>query len=56
VSLIAGGLLLAPWLVSAGSGLISERALLTIAWLGPVTTAAAYMLFVQGLRTVATAS
>jgi drug/metabolite transporter, DME family len=56
VTLIAGGLMLTPWLVTAGPGLFSGRALLTVAWLGPVTTAAAYMLFVQGLRTVSAAT
>jgi drug/metabolite transporter, DME family len=56
ITLIAGGLLATPWLVTAGPGLFSGRALLTAAWLGPVTTAAAYMLFVQGLRTVSAAA
>ncbi len=56
ITLIAGGLMLAPWLVTAGPGLLTGRALLTIAWLGPVTTAAAYMLFVRGLRTVSAAT
>jgi drug/metabolite transporter, DME family len=56
ITLIAGGLLLTPWLVAAGPGLFTGRALLTAAWLGPVTTAAAYMLFVQGLRTVSAAT
>jgi drug/metabolite transporter, DME family len=56
VTLIAGGLMLTPWLVTAGPGLFSGRALLTVAWLGPVTTAAAYMLFVQGLCTVSAAT
>ena len=56
ITLIAGGLMLTPWLVAAGPGLFSGRALLAVAWLGPVTTAAAYMLFVQGLRTVSAAT
>jgi DME family drug/metabolite transporter len=56
ITLIAGGLMLTPWLATAGPGLFSGRALLTVAWLGPVTTAAAYMLFVQGLRTVSAAT
>jgi len=56
ITLIAGGLLLTPWLVTAGPGLLSGRALLTAAWLGPVTTAVAYMLFVQSLRTVSAAT
>jgi drug/metabolite transporter, DME family len=56
VTLITGGLMLAPWLVTAGPGLLGGRALLTAAWLGPVTTAAAYMLFVQGLRTIPAAA
>jgi DME family drug/metabolite transporter len=56
ITLIVGGLMLTPWLVTAGLGLFSGRALLTVAWLGPVTTAAAYMLFVQGLRTVSAAA
>ena len=37
-------------------GVPGGRALLTVAWLGPVTTAAAYMLFVRGLRTVSAAT
>ena len=56
ITLIAGGLMLSPWLVTAGPGLFTGRALATIAWLGPVTTAVAYMLFVQGLRTVSAAT
>ena len=56
ITLIAGGLMLTPWLATAGPGLFTGRALLTAAWLGPVTTAAAYMLFVQGLRTVSAAT
>ena len=56
VTLITGGLMLMPWLVTAGPGLFGGRALLTAAWLGPVTTAAAYMLFVRGLRTVSAAT
>ena len=55
-TLIVGGLMLTPWLVTAGAGLFTGRALLTVAWLGPVTTAVAYMLFVQGLRTVPAAT
>jgi drug/metabolite transporter, DME family len=55
-TLITGGLMLTPWLLTAGAGLFTGRALLTVAWLGPVTTAAAYMLFVQGLRTVSAAT
>ncbi len=54
--LIAGGLMLTPWLITAGPGLFTGRALLTVAWLGPVTTAVAYMLFVNGLRTVPAAT
>jgi drug/metabolite transporter, DME family len=56
ITLVAGGLMLTPWLVTAGPGLFTGRALVTIAWLGPVTTAVAYMLFVQGLRTVSAAT
>jgi drug/metabolite transporter, DME family len=55
-TLITGGLMLTPWLITAGPGVFTGRALLTIAWLGPVTTAAAYMLFVHGLRTVPAAT
>lgn len=55
-TLIAGGLMLTPWLATAGAALFTGRALLTVAWLGPVTTAAAYMLFVRGLRTVPAAT
>jgi drug/metabolite transporter, DME family len=56
ITLITGGLMLTPWLITAGPGLLTGRALLTVAWLGPVTTAVAYMLFVQGLRTVSAAT
>jgi len=56
ITLVAGGLLLTPWLAGAGSGLGTARALATIAWLGPMTTALAYMLFVHGLRTVSAAT
>jgi drug/metabolite transporter, DME family len=55
-TLIVGGLMLTPWLITAGPGLFTGRALLTAAWLGPVTTAVAYMLFVHGLRTVPAAT
>jgi drug/metabolite transporter, DME family len=55
-TLIAGGLILTPWLITAGPGLFTGRALLTVAWLGPITTAVAYMLFVRGLRTVPAAT
>jgi DME family drug/metabolite transporter len=55
-TLIAGGLMLTPWLITAGPGLVTGRALLTVAWLGPITTAVAYMLFVHGLRTVPAAT
>jgi drug/metabolite transporter, DME family len=56
ITLMTGGLMLTPWLITAGPGLFTGRALLTVAWLGPVTTAVAYMLFVQGLRTVSAAT
>jgi len=56
ITLITGGLMLTPWLITAGPGLFTGRALVTVAWLGPVTTAMAYTLFVQGLRTVSAAT
>ncbi|MFC4907365.1 DMT family transporter [Actinomadura gamaensis] len=56
VTLFVGGLFLTPWLAVAGPGLFTGRALMTVAWLGPVTTALAYMLFVGGLRTVSAAT
>lgn len=56
ITLITGGLMLTPWLITAGPGLFTWRALVTVAWLGPVTTAVAYMLFVLGLRTVSAAT
>ncbi len=52
VTLVLGGLVGAPWLAAAGSGLLSWRTVLAVTWLGPVTTALAYMLFVRGLREV----
>jgi len=56
ITLVTGGLMLTPWLATAEPGLFTGRALVTVAWLGPVTTAAGYMLFVQGLRTVSAAT
>jgi len=52
ITLVAGGLMLTPWLVAAGPGLLTGRTVLAVAWLGPVTTAVAYLLFVRGLHGV----
>ncbi|MFF5259464.1 DMT family transporter [Actinomadura viridis] len=56
VSLLAGGTLLLPWALAGLPDLAGTRSLVLVAWLGPVTTAAAYMCFVSGLRRVTAAT
>jgi drug/metabolite transporter, DME family len=51
-SLLGGGLVLAPAFARHASGLASVRGIALIAWLGLVSTALAYVLFVRGLREV----
>lgn len=56
LTLLLGGLALAPWTVPALPSLVTTRSLLLIAWLGPVTAGLAYLLFVTGLRRVTAAT
>jgi len=58
VTLLIGGAALAPWTVPGLAGLSAPRSLALVAWLGPVTVALAYWLYVAGLRrlTAATAA
>ncbi|GAA3977398.1 EamA family transporter [Actinomadura viridis] len=56
ISLLAGGTLLLPWAAAGLPDLAGTRSLALVAWLGPVTTAAAYMFFVSGLRRVTAAT
>jgi drug/metabolite transporter, DME family len=51
-SLLGGGLLLAPAFAGHASGLVSAHGILLTAWLGLISTALAYVLFVRGLRRV----
>ncbi|WP_221654254.1 DMT family transporter, partial [Actinotalea ferrariae] len=50
VTLGLGAVLLAPVLVTRGAELAGGRSLLLVAWLGLVTTGAAYLFFARGLR------
>lgn len=54
VSMLIGGCVLAPTMVAGVGGLTDARVLVVIAWLGLVTTAAAYSLYAKGLQTVST--
>jgi len=58
VTLLVGGAFLAPWTVPGLSRLAAPRSLALAAWLGPVTVALAYWLYVAGLGrlTAATAA
>ena len=58
VTLVLGGAALAPWLLPKLPALTGPRSLGLIMWLGPVTVALAYWLYVTGLRrlTAATAA
>lgn len=58
VTLLLGGVALAPWTVPGLARLAAPRSIALVAWLGPVTVALAYWLYVAGLRrlTAATAA
>ena len=58
ITLLLGGAALAPWTLSRLPELAGPRSLGLVAWLGPVTVALAYSLYVAGLRrlTAATAA
>ncbi|MCO5992267.1 DMT family transporter [Actinoallomurus rhizosphaericola] len=56
VTLLIGGSFLAPWTLSRLPALGTARSLLVVGWLGPVTAALAYSLFVAGLRRVTAAT
>ena len=58
VTLLLGGAALAPWTLPALPELAGGRSLGLVTWLGPVTVALAYWLYVAGLRhlTAATAA
>jgi drug/metabolite transporter, DME family len=58
VTLLLGGVALAPWTLAQLPALSGPRSLGLVLWLGPVTAALAYWLYVTGLRrvTAATAS
>jgi drug/metabolite transporter, DME family len=58
VTLLLGGAALAPWTLPGLAMLAAPRSLAHVAWLGPVTVALAYWLYVAGLRhlTAATAA
>ncbi len=51
-SLLGGGLMLAPAFTFHSSAVLSAQGLLLVAWLGLISTALAYALFVQGLRRI----
>ena len=51
-SLLGGALVLCPAFIYPASGLVSVHGVLLTAWLGLVSTALAYALFVRGLRGV----
>ncbi|MFC9971037.1 DMT family transporter [Spirillospora sp. NPDC127200] len=56
VTLLVGGALLLPWTFAGLAQPAAPRSLGLVAWLGPVATSAAYMLFVGGLRRVSAAT
>jgi DME family drug/metabolite transporter len=56
VTLLTGGAFLAPWTLSELPALGTARSLLLVGWLGPITAALAYSLFVAGLRRVTAAT
>jgi DME family drug/metabolite transporter len=56
VTLLVGGMLLAPWTLTALPDLATPHVLALVLWLGPVTAAAAYWFFVTGLRRVSAAT
>jgi DME family drug/metabolite transporter len=56
VTLLLGGAALAPWTLPDLMALAEPRSLGLVAWLGPVTVALAYWLYVTGLRHLAAAT
>ena len=56
VTLLLGGVALAPWTVPGLAGLAAPRSLALVAWLGPFTVALAYWLYVAGLRRLSAAT
>ncbi len=56
VTLLVGGVLLAPWTLAGLPALTTARSLALVAWLGPITAALAYWFFVTGLRRVTAAT
>ena len=56
VTLLLGGAALAPWTLSGLRELAGPRSLGLVGWLGPVTVALAYWLYVTGLRHLSAAT
>ena len=56
VTLLLGGAALAPWTLAQWHELSGPRSLGLVLWLGPVTVALAYWLYVSGLRYVTAAT
>jgi DME family drug/metabolite transporter len=56
VTLLLGGAALAPWTLPGLRELAGPRSIGLVAWLGPVTVALAYWLYVTGLRHLAAAT
>jgi DME family drug/metabolite transporter len=56
VTLLLGGAALAPWTLAQRHELSGPRSLGLVLWLGPVTVALAYWLYVRGLRHVTAAT
>jgi drug/metabolite transporter, DME family len=56
VTLLTGGVCLAPWTLPSLPELGTTRSLILVGWLGPITAALAYCLFVAGLRRVTAAT
>lgn len=52
LTLLAGGVLFVPWMLTQTAQLASRESVLLVAWLSIAATALAYMLFVHGLRRV----
>lgn len=52
ISLVAGAFMLLPWMATDTAGLPDLRSVTLIAWLGVVTSAAAYWMFTTGLNHV----
>jgi drug/metabolite transporter, DME family len=56
LTLLIGGAVLSPWTLPELPELVAPRSLGLVAWLGPVTVALAYWLFVTGLRHITAAT